>query len=93
LASTSRRPRANLNQTFSTLLNRVQQTGLQVDEQLASYYQDVPGNWDVSFTANGQTVALFDLADPTSDGTFPAQRQTQFGSLAVLVSRLAIPAQ
>jgi hypothetical protein len=82
LGSWSAAPPGNLDDTFSTLLIRVQETSMQVDSQLATYYADVAGNWDVSFTANGQTVALSDLADPTDDGTFPTETDPEFESLA-----------
>lgn len=68
----------SLNETFASLLTRVQETSLQVDTQLADYYQDVPGNWDTSFTYNGQTTTLEDL----STIQFPAETDPEFEQLA-----------
>jgi hypothetical protein len=53
----------SLNTTFASLLLRLQASSLQVDQQLATYYQDVAGNWNVSFTFNGQTQTLSNLAN------------------------------
>jgi hypothetical protein len=68
----------SLNQTFASMLIRVQQTSLAVDAQLAQYYQDVPGNWNTSFTYNGQTTTLADLATIQ----FPAETDPTFEQLA-----------
>src|SRR5581483_5961214 len=68
----------NLNTTFANLLSRLSATSLQVDSQLATYYSDVAGNWNVQFTYNGQTQTLSNLA------TFnvPAETDPQFEQLA-----------
>lgn len=81
LNSWSANPPAALNQSFSTLQNRVQETSLELDRQLAVYYQNVAANWDVSFTVNGQTVALSDLSN-SADGVFPVETDPEFETLA-----------
>lgn len=81
LTSWSATPPSDLNQTFSTLETRVQKTSLFMDKQLAVDYQDVPGNWTTSYTVNGQTVALSDLANP-ADGVFPDETDPEFETLA-----------
>jgi len=68
----------SLNATFASLLLRLQATSLAVDQQLATYYQDVPGNWNVQFTYNGQTQTLSDLANIT----VPAETDPNFETLA-----------
>ena len=68
----------SLNSTFASMAIRIQQTSLAVDTQLAQYYQDVPGNWNVSFTYNNQTVTLADLATIQ----FPAETDPAFEQLA-----------
>lgn len=67
----------NLNSTFASLLTRLQATSLAVDQQLAKYYQDVPGNWNTQFTYNGQTSTLANLATIT----FPPETDPQFETL------------
>ena len=52
----------SLNTAFAQNVLRFQATTEQVDANLASYYQDVPGNWNISFTYNGTTQALSNLA-------------------------------
>lgn len=68
----------SLNTTFASLLIRLQNTSLAVDTQLAAYYQDVAGNWNVQFTYNGQTETLSNLASIT----VPAETDPQFETLA-----------
>lgn len=68
----------NLNSTFASLLLRLQATSLAVDQQLAGYYQDVAGNWNVSFTYNGKTQTLANLADIT----VPPETDPNFEKLA-----------
>jgi hypothetical protein len=68
----------SLNQTFASMAIRIQQTSLAVDTQLAQYYQNVPGNWNVSFTYNNQTVSIADLATIQ----FPAETNPTFEQLA-----------
>ena len=52
----------SLNTAFAQNVLRFQATTEQVDANLASYHADVAGNWNVSFTYNGKTQALSDLA-------------------------------
>lgn len=68
----------SLNTTFASLLIRLQNTSLAVDAQLAGYYQDVAGNWNVQFTYNGQTQTLSNLANIT----VPAETNPDFETLA-----------
>ena len=75
----------NLNSTFASLLTRLQATSLAVDQQLAKYYQDVPGNWNTQFTYNGQTSTLADLATIN----FPPETDPQFEAL-VAASLIAL---
>lgn len=68
----------NLNSTFASLLSRLQATSLAVDQQLATYYQNVAANWNTQFTYNGQTCTLADFATVT----LPAETDPQFETLA-----------
>jgi hypothetical protein len=68
----------SLNTTFASLMTRLQATSLAVDQQLATYYQNVAANWNTQFTYNGQTTTLADLATMT----FPAENNPQFETLA-----------
>lgn len=68
----------SLNQTFASMFLRIQQTSLEIDTQLANYYQDVAGNWNVTFTFNGQTVTMADLAT----FTFPDETDPTFEQMA-----------
>ena len=68
----------NLNATFASLLTRTQATSLQVDTQLAVYYQDPLTYWDTSFSYNGQSTTLGDL----STTQFPAETDPEFEQLA-----------
>ena len=52
----------SLNTAFAQNVLRFQATTEQVDSNLATYHEDVPGNWNISFTYNGKTQALSDLA-------------------------------
>ncbi|WP_171612021.1 hypothetical protein [Roseicella sp. DB1501] len=65
---------ASLNTTFSDLLTRMQDTFLAVDQQLTEYIDDVAGNWNTSFSFNGQTATLSDLADID----FPIEQDSTF---------------
>lgn len=68
----------SLNSTFSGLWLRLAQTSIEVDTQLAQYHADVVGNWNTSFTYNGQTTSLADLASID----FPAEDDPQFEAMA-----------
>jgi hypothetical protein len=68
----------SLNSTFASLLLRLQATSLAVDQQLATYYQNVAANWNVQFTYNGQTQTLSNLANIT----IPAETDPTFETLA-----------
>jgi hypothetical protein len=68
----------NLNTTFASLLTRLQASSLAVDRQLATYHQDVAGNWGTQFTDNGQTTTLADLASVS----IPPETDPQFATLA-----------
>jgi len=67
----------SLNTAFAQNVLRFQATTEQVDANLAGYHADVPGNWNTSFTYNGQTQALSDLA--TFD--FPVETDTAYKPL------------
>ena len=71
----------SLTGDLGSLANRVSASSVQIDTQLAAYSDDVAGSWSIAFTANGQTVAVSDLAD-SADGTFPLENQTEFLTLA-----------
>ncbi len=69
-------PPASINTAFSQNVLRFQATTEAVDSQLAVYASDVDGHWNDSFTYNGTTYALSDLAgfdfpDETSTGWKP----------------------
>jgi hypothetical protein len=68
----------SLNSSFASLLLRLQATSLETDQQLAGYYQNVAGNWNVSFTYNGKTCVLSDLATVQ----FPAETNQLFEQMA-----------
>jgi hypothetical protein len=55
-----------------------QETHIQVDKQLATYFQDVPKYWNTSFAYNGKTAALSDLAT----SSFPAETDPRFETMA-----------
>ncbi len=59
----------DLKGQFASYLTRFEATSRQIDLQLEKYYNDVPGNWNTSFTFHGQTATLSDL----STGEFPAE--------------------
>jgi hypothetical protein len=71
-------PPVSLNSTFASLDIRLQQTSLALDAQLATFYQDVPGNWNASFTYNGQAQTLSSLANLS----LPAETDPAFEKLA-----------
>jgi len=68
----------SLNQTFASLFLRIQAQSLAVDTALATYYQDVAGNWGTSFTYNGTTCTMEDL----STFQFPAETDPEFEKMA-----------
>lgn len=68
----------SLNTTFASMEVRLQQTSLALDQQLATYYQDVPGHWDTQFTYNGSTSTLSDFATVS----FPAETDPSFETMA-----------
>jgi hypothetical protein len=67
-----------LGTSFSSLITRFNATSIQVDTNLATYYQNVAGNWNTSFDYNGNTTTLSDLAV----ATFPAETDPAFFPLA-----------
>src|SRR5262249_51654127 len=66
----------NLNTLIASLDLRIQKTSLQIDTQLATYYQNVADNWNVLFTFDGQMVTMADLLTfqflPETDPDFEA---------------------
>jgi hypothetical protein len=68
----------SLNTTFANMLTRLQATSQAVDMQLAVYYQNVVADWDTSFTYNGSTANLSDLAA----GNFPVETDPAFETAA-----------
>jgi hypothetical protein len=71
-------PPPSLNTTFADLISRFEATSVQTDQQLATYYQDPATYWDTSFTCNGQTSTLSDLATMQ----VPAETDPDFETLA-----------
>jgi hypothetical protein len=85
----------SLNTAFAQNVLRFQATTEQVDANLATYFQDVPGNWDQSFTYNGKTQALSDLATfdfptETDEGWKPLMDATLFGVDQTLWNNLLV---
>ena len=68
----------SLNAQFANFTSRFQATSLQVDTQLANYAHDVAGNWNTTFSYNGNTVALSDLAS----ADFPKEIDPAFEKMA-----------
>jgi len=68
----------SLNTTFSDMINRISATFRAFDAQMAVYYSDVAGNWNTSFSFNGKTGALSDLATMA----VPTEQDTGFQPLA-----------
>jgi hypothetical protein len=64
----------NLNAQFASMLTRFEATSRAVAQQLATYYQDVAGNWNTAFTWNDKTVTV----GSHSQITFPAETSTDF---------------
>lgn len=52
----------NLNGVFASYISRFSETSVTFDETLATYAQDVPGNWNTSFQFQGKSYTLSDLA-------------------------------
>jgi hypothetical protein len=71
-------PPPELNTTFANMLNRLSETSRAADRQLATYYQDPVGNWDASYTYQGETATLSDLAE----FQFPAETDPRFEDMA-----------
>ncbi len=68
----------SLNTTFSDMINRISATFQAFDAQMAVYYNNVAGNWNTSFSFNGKTGTLSDLATMT----VPTEHDTGFQPLA-----------
>ncbi len=68
----------SLNTTFSDMVNRISATFQAFDAQMAVYYNDVADNWNTSFSYNGKTGTLSDLANMT----VPTEQDTGFSALA-----------
>jgi hypothetical protein len=62
LASWASDPPASIAIELAGWADRYQKTSSALDKQLAGYADDVPGNWATSFTLNGQTSVISDLA-------------------------------
>jgi hypothetical protein len=71
-------PPPSLNTTFADLISRFEATSVQTDQQLATYYTDPTTYWDTSFTYNGQTTTVGDLATIQ----VPAETDPDFETLA-----------
>lgn len=65
---------ANLNQTFSNMVIRVDRTHQQLNQDIAYYIQNTRDNWDREFTWKDTTITLGDLA--TID--FPDEKNPDF---------------
>lgn len=70
-------PPSSISGEFAEQVSRFKAMNLEVDATLATYSADVAGNWDTSFTYNGDTQALSALA--TFD--FPAETDVAFAPL------------
>ena len=68
----------DLNGQFASYVTRFEQTTLDVDTQLATYYQNVAAHWNDQFTYNGKTTTLADL----STASFPAETDPTFEQMA-----------
>jgi hypothetical protein len=78
----------SLNTTFSSVLNQISTMFRAFDAQMATYKNDVAGNWNTSFSYNGKTGTLSDLANltiPTEKGPDSAlfQSMTTAGIFAL----------
>ncbi|GAA3604812.1 hypothetical protein GCM10022236_03340 [Microlunatus ginsengisoli] len=62
LASWITSPPSSLGGNLLSWINRYEKTSISFDQQLATYAQNVPAYWSTSFTVNGQTSVLSDLA-------------------------------
>jgi SCP-2 sterol transfer family protein len=85
----------SLNTAFAQNVLRFQATTEQVDANLATYFQDVPGNWDQSFSYNGKTQAVSDLATfdfptETDEGWKPLMDATLLGVDQTLWNNLLV---
>lgn len=69
----------SLGDSFSSLITRFNATSIQVDSNLATYSASVADNWStLSFTYNGQTTTLPDLAT----ANFPSETDPAFFPIA-----------
>ena len=62
LSSWTTNPPSSLGGNLLSWINRYEKTSISFDRQLATYAQNVPAYWSTSFTVNGQTSVLSDLA-------------------------------
>jgi hypothetical protein len=70
-------PPPDMSNIFSSLMTRFEAASRDIDQQIAIYHDDPQKYWNTTFSYQGQTCALSDLA--TID--FPAESDTNFGIL------------
>lgn len=76
-AWTNGAPPPDMAQSFADLIQRFEAASVDVDTQLAVYHDDPAAYWDQTFTYDGQTCTLGDLAS----GDFPAETDPEFFTL------------
>lgn len=77
-AWTNGAPPADMGKTYADLISRFEAASIDVDRQLAVYHDDPATYWYQTFTYNGQTCTLGDLAS----GAFPAETDPEFFTFA-----------
>ncbi|KST66360.1 hypothetical protein [Mastigocoleus testarum] len=75
------KPPADIKGSFASYVNRFSKTCIAVDTQLAAYHANVVGNWEKSFTFEGSTTTLSELATIA----FPDKTDPKFLDLAKAV--------
>jgi len=72
----------SLNSTFSSLLVRMQNTSIQVNEDLAMYHENTVANWDTplsgSFSTPFETLSASGKVGDLATITFPTQSDTNY---------------
>ena len=77
-AWTNGAPPPDMGRTYADLISRFEAASIDVDRQLAVYHDDPAAYWDQTFTYDGHTCTLGDLAS----GQFPAETDPTFFTLA-----------
>jgi len=72
----------SLNSTFSSLLVRMQNTSIQVNEDLANYHENTVANWNTklsgSFSTPFETLSASGTVSDLATITFPRQTDTNY---------------